>query len=107
MMALVLARTTTVMLGIWLLSLGGMILVSALRGRILTAGLLRSRKTGGMSASRMQLLVMTILFGAGYFGAALAGSNPKSLPDIPFTLLAAVLGSHGTYLGGKYWSLRS
>ncbi|MEP9358172.1 hypothetical protein [Sphingomonas sp. KR3-1] len=56
------------------------------------------------SFHRGQLLLITICFAAIYVLIALSQPVGKGLPDIPTPLLAALLGSHIAFIGGKLLS---
>jgi hypothetical protein len=85
------------------------IFLKATTGRINLRGLLGNSSDGtGTTASRVQLLFMTLVGAFGYFGLAAnslancgGGSTGCSLPSPPTELLALLGGSHAFYLGAK------
>jgi len=90
----------TALLG-WFLILGLLILFRIFSGEIATSGLVRHAGEDGFGFHRLQLVAVTLLFAAGYVVAALRQPPGMGMPDISTPLLAALLGSHAAYLGGK------
>jgi hypothetical protein len=76
----------------WNLLTGGILLQDLLKG---------DRRDGSIynSPGRTQLLLLT-LFPALYYLAQVI-QNPQVFPQVPNALVAAVVASHVTYLGGK------
>ena len=91
--------------------LGGAVFIITLKAanrRINLKGLLRSSPNSGISAARVQLLFSTLVGAFGYLelvvnSLAIGDVNPNapSLPDFPSSMLAALGGSSGFYLGAK------
>lgn len=71
-----------------------------LNGRILVSGMLAHRN-GRLRFHRLQMVGVTTLFAGGYVYEALAQGPSTSIPDISAPMLALLVGSHATYLGGK------
>lgn len=90
----------TALLG-WFLILGLLILFRIFSGEIATSGLVRHAGEDSFGFHRLQLVAVTLLFAAGYVVAALRQPPGMGMPDISTPLLAALLGSHAAYLGGK------
>lgn len=57
------------------------------------------------SAGRTQALLVT-LFVAGYYLLQVF-HNPREMPQVPGSMVAALAGSHAIYLGGKWQDMRS
>jgi hypothetical protein len=71
--------------------------------QINTRGLLRDKIGGrGMSPSRLQLLVVTLLIAVYYVEQVF---ETQKLPNMPQEYLLALGGSHLFYLGGKAYGL--
>jgi hypothetical protein len=90
----------TALLG-WFLIVGLLILYQVMTGAIATSGLVRHAGEESFGFHRLQLMGITLLFAAGYVVAALRQPPGLGMPDISTPLLAALLGSHAAYLGGK------
>jgi hypothetical protein len=71
-------------------------------GGIATRGLLTDRPQGGLSPTRVQLLVTTLVGAALYLGEV--ASSPGALPSPHPELLAIVGASNALRLGSKLWS---
>ena len=92
-------------LELWLFVLGLPLIVTykMLTGGINVKGLLRDKETGAMSASRIQLLALTIAGVTAYI--ALAAESYGYIPDINENLLLIIAGglggSNSVYLASK------
>jgi hypothetical protein len=80
------------------------IVYKLLDGTILTHGLISDRRGTSFAFHRLQLIAVTLLFAGGYIIAALGKGPGQAMPDIAPPLLAGLLGSHFTYLGGKLFN---
>lgn len=91
-----------------------LVFLKAATGRINLRGLLQSKDGSGISAARVQLLLLTLISAFGYLGTvAHAVAEAKAsgtlenlralhaLPEVPSEILAALGGSSGFYLGAK------
>ncbi len=72
-------------------------------GAIVMRGLLTDKITGQFSATRLQLLLGTLM-GAAFYASKFSGSHGE-FPEPGLELLAIVGGSNAIYLGTKSWSL--
>ena len=82
------------------------VILKAATGQINLRGVLRSSAESGISAARVQLLLMSLIAAFGYLDLVVTTlANPKadltSLPPVPDAILGLVGGSHGFYLGAK------
>lgn len=68
----------------------------SLRGASSTRGLLKDPETGGISALRLQMLIVTAIASVSYAAAIRQASN--HLPPVDARLLALVSGSNGLVL---------
>ena len=91
-------------LGAWLLAVAVVIFYRIFSGGIVTLSLVKVKHTDSFSFHRSQLMVITLLFCAGYIVTAVGRDPDLGMPDISTPLLAALLGSHAAYLGGKLLS---
>ena len=77
-----------------------------LAGKINTRGMFSDKgRGGGLSAGRVQLLVITVSGLIFYATKVIASDDPTSLPDIPTELAVALGASNVVYLGGKLHSV--
>ncbi len=72
-----------------------------LTGRILVSGMLKHRSGRAFGFHRLQMAGVSLLFAAGYVIEALGKGPGSGMPDISTPMLALLVGSHATYLGGK------
>ncbi len=99
---------------VWLFLLIGVVLLKALTGEIRLNGLFREQGSPGNAQdtpaylpSRVQSLIAFLLIIGGYAllvldsGPVMNAENKPSLPDVPESLLAVLVGSNGLYLAGK------
>jgi voltage-gated potassium channel Kch len=86
---------------IWFFSILAIIIIQMIRGRIILSGLLGPERITGLRLHRLQLIVVTVIFAGAYLVQAISLAPGEPLPNVPPALLAAILGSHGIYLGGK------
>jgi hypothetical protein len=86
-----------------LAGLGSLVGYRLLTGQISTADLFMSRAPGGLSATRIQLLLVSLGAAAAYMALAIEAirQGTPELPAVPGLLLLLVGGSHATYLGRK------
>jgi hypothetical protein len=86
-----------------LAGLGSLVGYRLLTGQINTANLLGSKELGGLSATRIQLLLVSLGAAAAYTALAIEAvrQGAPELPAVPGLLLLVVGGSHATYLGWK------
>lgn len=86
-----------------LAGLGSLVGYRLLTGQISTADLFLNRATGGLSATRIQLLLVSLGAAAAYMALAIEAvrRGTPELPAVPGLLLLLVGGSHATYLGRK------
>lgn len=86
--------------------LAGILIAFLLDGRINTAALISARSRNGklaLSPMRIQLLLVTLALAAQYVSEVIAGGR-ASMPIVPTAWIAVLGGSHGLYLGGKFWN---
>jgi hypothetical protein len=88
-------------LELWLFVLGVPLLVTykMLTGRINVKHLLADKETGALSASRVQLLALTVAGALAYI--ALAAESDGYLPELDPNLLLIIGGSNSIYLATK------
>ena len=98
------ARAIEAVVILWFVVLLAAVGWQLLTGRIVTSGVLQHRGDGGFGFHRAQMLAVTLLFATGYVIAALSKGPGDGMPNISPPLLAALLGSHAAYLGGKFLS---
>jgi hypothetical protein len=84
----------------WLGLLALVIAMRILRGDIPLAGLL-STTGAGIDPERVQALLVIGFVFAGYLTAFATSTDPRSLRDVPESLLIVLAGSNGIYLSGK------
>jgi hypothetical protein len=97
------------LVGGWLALVAAVILFQIFTGRIDIDGMLRDDRTGDLEIHRLQLLVVSLIFAAGYLAAALphGGANLPDMPNVRPILLFGLIGSHGGYLAAKsLWAMR-
>lgn len=70
-------------------------------GQIYLSGMLVHRDGRRLRFHRLQMLAISTIFAAGYAIAALGKGPGTGMPDISTPMLALLIGSHATYLGGK------
>jgi len=85
----------------WFLIVGLFLLYKIMTNGIGTDGLLRHAGEDHFGFHRAQLMAFTLLFAIGYVMFALRQPAAAGMPDISTPMLAALLGSHAAYLGGK------
>ena len=85
----------------FVIGLAGSVALLLLLGRIRILGVLRDKRTGGFSPSRLQSLAVTLGGAATYLGMVLSEGK---LMDPPVELVVALGGSHSLYLGAKAFS---
>ncbi|MFZ0425081.1 MAG: hypothetical protein WAL80_19560 [Xanthobacteraceae bacterium] len=83
-----------------------LVAIAAARGEVNLRGLLTDT-AGAFSPGRLQLLIATLLVCLYYLGTVVASPNATAMPALPAWFVAAMLGSHGIYLGGKSTGLPS
>lgn len=88
----------------WFAAVGLFIGYKLFDGTIIMDGLTAERSGESFTFHRLQLIVVTIVFAAGYIIAALGKGPGQGMPDIAPPLLAGLLGSHFTYLGGRLFN---
>lgn len=88
-------------LELWIVVLGVPLVVfyQMLTGRINVRRLLADKETGALSASRLQLLVLTVSGAIAYI--ALAAESEEGLPKVDPNLVLLMGGSHSIYLATK------
>lgn len=91
-------------IGAWFALTAGAILIGILDRRILVRGMLRERLEASFDFHRIQQFVTVLAFAVGYVVTALARPTDGRLPDISPVILGALLASHATYVGGKYFN---
>jgi hypothetical protein len=99
-------------LGVFLLALGGIVLVQLLTGSINTHNLLCGRIAGPsrkqdrhyFSPERVQLLILTLAAALNYLELVFTNSQPGKFPEVPQIWPAIVGGSNFIYLGGKAYT---
>lgn len=97
------------LVGGWLALVVAVVLFQIFTGRINIDGMLRDDQTGDLEIHRLQLLVVSLMFAAGYVAAALPHGGPRlpDMPDVRPILLFGLVGSHGGYLAAKsLWAIR-
>jgi hypothetical protein len=77
------------------------IMYQIMAGRIYLGNVISHDREQSFGFHRLQLIGVTLLFAAGYIVTALGQPADQGMPDISTPLLAALLGSHVAYLGGK------
>lgn len=88
------------LMGAWLGALAALVGFRLLNGRIGTRGLLSAVPGGPASPERVQLLLVWFIGVGGY--ALMALKSPSAaLPEVPESLLFAMVGSQTIYAGGK------
>jgi hypothetical protein len=99
MLAEFMALEVMILLG----SLGLLVGYRMLTGQISTAHLFGSTKLGGPSATRVQLLLVSLLGAAAYMALSLETlrEGGQGLPDVPGLPLLLMGGSHAAYLCTK------
>jgi hypothetical protein len=100
-------RLAVIECGALLLGLFGLVLWKIAVGEISLAGLLATKEPGGgstFSPARLQLLIFTVVVAGNYLHAMLANPQGPSLPTLPYSVIAALGGSHAVYLGSKVMS---
>jgi hypothetical protein len=88
---------------ILLAGLGLLVGYRLLTGQISTADLFESKELGGLSATRVQMLLVSLAGAAAYMALTLETMRRATpdLPAVPGLLLLLLGGSHVTYLGRK------
>jgi len=85
----------------WFGAIALLILYKIMTDEILIDGLTCNPGDSSFSFHRSQLLIITICFAVAYTLIALGQPAGKGLPDIATPILAALLGSHAAFIGGK------
>ncbi|MEI9928310.1 MAG: hypothetical protein WDN44_12205 [Sphingomonas sp.] len=75
-----------------------------LAGRMPISGMVARRDGSGITFHRLQMVGVTLLFALAYLIDAIARGPGEGMPDISTPILAVLIGSHATYLGGKAMS---
>jgi hypothetical protein len=91
---------------VFVFALIAIITVRLLDGRINTTGMLSARTARDglrLSPERIQLLLVTLALAAQYVSEVIAGGR-LTMPAVPHAWIAVLSGSHGIYLGGKFWN---
>jgi hypothetical protein len=99
-----LAKLTLLAGSTLILGIAAIVLLQIVMGRIRFDGLLDTKDASGrrsFSPARLQLLIFTVVVAGRYLHAVLVNPSQDSLPDLPPGVIAALGGSHLTYLGGK------
>lgn len=92
---------------VFLYAMAAIVAVKLLTGGIPTVGLLtRKDESGAPSATRVQLLIVTIA-GAAYYLSKVSTNTTRQLPDINPDLLYGFGGSAGLYALRKAWLHRA
>jgi hypothetical protein len=99
-------RWVEVALAGWLVLVGLMLLVGMARGSIPLRGMLGHTLDDRAHLHKLQLLAVTLAFALGYVATALQRGPGDAMPGVSPLMLAALLGSQGAYLTGKYRNTR-
>jgi len=86
-------------------TLGGIVLMRLLTGRINTRGLLSDPDNPVISVNKVQMLAATGYVALNYLGKLDTLTDFHCLPDVDANMLALLGGSQAFYLGGKGASL--
>jgi hypothetical protein len=97
----ILGTTIEVTILAWFAMIALLILYKIMTGTIAISNVVRHAGEESFGFHRAQLLAVTLLFAAGYVIIALRQPAGLGMPDISTPMLAALLGSHAAYLGGK------
>ena len=95
------SKTVEVVVILWFVLLLAAVGWQLLTGRIYVSGMLKHRSGRAFGFHRLQMVGVSLLFAAGYVVEALARGPGDGMPDISTPMLALLIGSHATYLGGK------